>query len=165
MKKLYFLLLLLLIIPTLHAQKYGYIDKDELYRSIPEYDTASIQLENLRKEYETQLASMQGELSSKATALNNEAAGMSEFVRKSKQDELKNLNVRLQLFSVKANSQLEDQKQKLLLPIVEKADDAIKTVAKEQGYVFVLDASQLYYMDEKKCINMLPLVKAKLGLK
>ena len=46
-----------------------------------------------------------------------------------------------------------------------KADKAIKDVAKEQGFTFVFDIGVLYYFDEKKSINMLPLIKTKLGLK
>jgi outer membrane protein len=167
MKKIVGLFLLgtLLFAQNINAQKYGYLNKEELYKSIPEYDSAEVQVENLRKEFETQLAGMQNDLSSKTASLNNESAGMSEFLRKSRQDEIKNLDVRIQLFSVKANAQLEEMKNELLQPIMARADNALKEVAGEQGFVFVLDGGQLLYTDEKKCTNMLPLVKTKLGVK
>jgi outer membrane protein len=165
MKKLLILFLFLITIQTIQAQKYGYIDKDELLRSIPEYDSAMVQVEKMRKQYENQLANMQGELSSKTETLNKESAGISEFLRKTKQDEINNLNIRIQLFSVRATAQLEENQKMLLRPLIEKADKAMNDVAKEQGFVFVLDASQLYYADEKKCTNILPLVKTKMGLK
>jgi outer membrane protein len=167
MKKIVGLFLLgtLLFAQNTNAQKYGYIDKSELYKSIPEYDSAAIKVENLRKEFETQLAGMQNDLSSKTASLNNESAGISDFLRKSRQDEIKNLDVRIQLFSVRANGLLQDKQNQLLQPIIVKAENAIKSVAEEQGFIFVIDGSLLLYTDEKKCTNMLPLVKAKLGVK
>jgi outer membrane protein len=150
---------------NINAQKYGYLNIEELYKSMPEYDSAIVQIEKLRMEFENQLAGMQNELSNKTASLNNESANISEFLRKTRQEELKNLDVRIQLFSVKANAQLEDMKNQLLQPIMARADNALKAVAGEQGFVFVLDGGQLLYTDEKKCTNMLPLVKAKLGVK
>jgi Skp family chaperone for outer membrane proteins len=60
---------------------------------------------------------------------------------------------------------LDDKRNQLLQPIITRADNAIKTVAEEQGFIFVIDGGLLLYTDEKKCTNMLPLVKAKLGVK
>jgi outer membrane protein len=114
MKKLIGLLLLLLFLQNVNAQKYGYLNKEELYVSMPDYDSATVQVEKLRKEYENQLAAMQNELSGKTTSLNNESANISDFLRKNRQEELNNLNIRIQLFSVKATSQLEDKKNQLL---------------------------------------------------
>jgi outer membrane protein len=150
---------------NLNAQKYGYLDKEELYKSMPDYDSANVQVEKVRKEFENQLAAMQNELNTKTASLNNESANISDFLRQNKQDELKNLNVRIQLFSVRATAQLEDKKNQLFQPIVVRADNAIKAVAEEQGFIFVLDGAQLLYTDGKKCTNILPLVKAKLGMK
>jgi outer membrane protein len=165
MKKIVGLLLLLIVVQTINAQKYGYLNKEELYKSIPDYDTASVQIERIRKEYENQLAAMQNELSNKTVSLNNESAGISEFLRQNRQEEIKSLNVRIQLFSLKATSQLEDKKNQLLQPIIARVDNAIKAVADEQGFIFVIDGGQLLYTDEKKCANILPLVKTKLGVK
>ena len=165
MKKLIILFFLLIAIQTVDAQKYGYLNKEELYRSIPEYDTATAQIEKLSNEYVNLLASMQGELSSKTASLNNESANISEYLRKTRQEEIKSLDVRIQLFSVKANAQLEDRRNQLLQPIIDRVDKAIKAVAEEQGFIFVMNGGQMLYTDEKKCTNILPLMKAKLGVK
>jgi outer membrane protein len=165
MKKLIGLIVLLMFLQNINAQKYGYLNKDELYMSIPEYDSATVQVEKLRKDFENQLAAMQNELSSKTASLNNESATISEFLRKNRQEELSNLNIRIQLFSVKANAQLDDKRNQLLQPIITRVDNAIKAVAAEQGFVFVIDGGQLLYTDEKKCTNILSLVKTKLAVK
>lgn len=165
MKKILILFILMITFQTLSAQKYGYLNREEVYKSIPEYDSATAQIEKLRKEYENLLASMQGEYSSKTASLNNESANISEYLRQTRQDELQKLGVRIQLFSVRANAQLDENKNQLVQPIITKVNDAIKAVAIEQGFVFVIDGGQMLFTDEKKCINILPLVKAKLGVK
>ena len=165
MRKLFLLLTLMFAITSVNAQKYGYLNRDELYKSMPEYDTANVHVEKLRKEYESLLASMQGELSSKTASLKSESTGMSDYVRKTREDEIKNLDVRIQLFSVRATAQLEDSKNQFLQPIITRVDKAIKAVAEEQGFIFVIDGGQMLYTDEKKCTNILPLVKTKLGIK
>jgi outer membrane protein len=145
--------------------KFGYINRDELLKSMPDYDSASIKLENFRKELVNQLALMQSEFSNKSTAFDNAGNSLSEVVRKTREEELKSLNNRIQIFQVKANQLITDKNSELVRPIEAKADKAIKDVAKEQGLTLVFDNSLLYYFDEKKCINMLPLIRAKLGLK
>lgn len=165
MKKLVILFILMATFQAVNAQKYGYLNKEELYKSIPEYDSATVQVDKLRNEYENMLASMQGEYSSKTTSLNNESATISDYIRQTRQDELKNLGVRIQLFSVRANAQLEEKKNQLLQPIITRVDNAIKAVATEQGFIFVIDSGQMLFTDEKKCTNILPLVKDNLGVK
>ena len=81
MKKLIGFLLLLMVLQNINAQKYGYLNKEELYMSMPDYDSATVQIEKLRKEFENQLAAMQNELSSKTTSLNNESSNISDFLR------------------------------------------------------------------------------------
>ena len=145
--------------------KFGYINKDELLKAMPDYDSANIKLENLRKELISQLALMQDEFNNKTKAFNDGSKSLSDVIRKTKEEELKDLNNRIQLFQVKATQKLNDVNAEFIQPIVAKADKAIKDVAKEQGFTFVFDVGVLYYFDEKKSINMLPLIKTKLGLK
>ena len=145
--------------------KFGYINRDELLKAMPDYDSANVKIENLRKELVKQLTLMQDEFSNKTKALNDESKSLSDIVRKSKEDELNVLNNRIQLFQVKASQQINDKNTELVQPILAKADKAIKDVAKEQSFTFVFDVGVLYYFDEKKSINMVPLIKTKLGLK
>jgi outer membrane protein len=60
--------------------------------------------------------------------------------------------------------QLMQQKtQELLAPIRSKAFETIKTVAKESGYAYVLDAQAILVGPPGE--DILPLVKKKLGIK
>ena len=158
-----FSIILIIAGQSLGAQnfKFGYINKDELLKAMPDYDSANIKLENLRKVLVSQLALMQDEFNNKTTAFNNGSNSLSDVLRKNKEEELKDLNNRIQLFQVKATQQINDKNAELVQPILAKADKAIKDVAKEQSITFVFDVGVLYYFDEKKSINMLPLIKTK----
>ncbi len=56
--------------------------------------------------------------------------------------------------------------QVLMSPVIEKAQNAITKVAKENGltYVFDLSAGSLIYYDDKGSVDLLPLVKKELGI-
>jgi outer membrane protein len=145
--------------------KFGYINKDELYRAMPDYDSATVKIENFRKQLVSQLESMQAELDNKTSAFDKESRNYSDIVRKTKEQELKDLNIRIQLFQVKASQQVNNKNAELIQPLLAKAEKAIRDVGKEQGFTLVFDASLLYYFDEKKTTDILVLVKTKLGLK
>ena len=77
------------------------------------------------------------------------------------------LNKRIGDFQTKAQADLQDQQVILFKPIQEKVDKAIKEVGKENGFVYVFDTGSgvLLYFDETKSTNIMPLAKAKLGIK
>jgi len=66
--------------------KFGYINKDELLKAMPDYDSANIKLENLRKVLVSQLALMQDEFNNKTTAFNNGSNSLSDVLRKNKEE-------------------------------------------------------------------------------
>ncbi len=153
------------IAPAGAQVKIGYIDREQIFKEMPEYDSANVQIERFRKELYSQLEAMQQDLTNKTTALNAEKNNISDLVRKSREDDLKNLNNRIQLFQVKASQQLNDKNNELVQPLIQKADKALKEAGKEQGVTVILEIGQMLYFDERKCINMLPFVRTKLGTK
>ncbi len=145
--------------------KFGYINRDVLFRSIPEYDSASVKVENFRKQLVLQLESMQTDLNRKTADLNDPTKTPSDVIRKTREQEVKDLNTRIQIFQVQATQQINGKNSELIQPIIDKAEKAIQDVSKEQGFTFVFDSSVLYYFDEKKSTNLVPLILAKLGIK
>ena len=74
---------------------------------------------------------------------------------------------RIQEFQTNAQQQLQDKQVELFQPIYGKVDKAVKEVGKENGFVYIFDVSKgaLLYFDDTKSTNVMPLAKAKLGLK
>ena len=147
--------------------KFGHINSDELVQALPEYDSANVKLEKFRKELINALELMSVELNTKNAAYEKESKNLSDIVKQAKEQELVDMNRRIQEFQTNAQTQLQDKNAELMQPIFAKMDKAIKDVGKENGFIYVFDIAKgaLLYFDETKSTNILPLAKAKLGIK
>jgi outer membrane protein len=149
------------------AFKFGHINSDELIQTMPEYDSATVKLEKFRKELVNALELMQVELNTKSEAYQKESKNLSDIVKQTKEQELMDMNKRIQDFQSNAQTQLQNKQTEVFQPIYTKVDKAIKDVGKENGFLYVFDVAKgsLLYFDETKSVNILSLVKTKLGLK
>jgi len=147
--------------------KFGHINSDELIQTMPEYDSATVKLEKFRKELVNALELMSVELNTKNEAYQKESKNLSDIVKQTKEQELVDMNKRIQDFQTNAQTQLQNKQTEVFQPIYAKVDKAIKDVGKENGFFYVFDVAKgaLLYFDETKSVNILPLVKTKLGLK
>jgi outer membrane protein len=147
--------------------KFAHINTDDLIRAMPEYDTAMAKLERTRTELVNTLEIMTVELNNKLDAYNKVEKTLTDLVRQNKQQELSDLQNRIQSFQTQAQTTLQDQQVELTQPIFNKVDKAIKDVGKEGGFIYVFDVSkgQVLYFDETKSTDVLALVKTKLGIK
>jgi outer membrane protein len=147
--------------------KFGHINSDELIQALPEYDTANVKLEKFRKELVNYLELMSVELNNKSDTYNKESKNLTDLVKQTKEQELIDLNRKIQEFQQNAQEQLQNKQVELFQPIYQKVDKAIKDVGKENGFTYVFDVAKgsLLYFDETKSTNVMPLAKAKLGLK
>jgi outer membrane protein len=147
--------------------KFGHINSDELIQTMPEYDSATVKLEKFRKELVNALELMSVELNNKNEAYQKDAKNLSDIVKQTKEQELVDMNKRIQDFQANAQTQLQNKQTEVFQPIYAKVDKAIKDVGKENGFFYVFDVAKgaLLYFDETKSVNVMPLVKTKLGLK
>jgi len=147
--------------------KFGHINSDELIRALPEFDTANANLEKFRQELVNALELMSVELNNKSDTFTKESKNLTDIVRQTKEQELIDMNRRIQEFQANAQEQLQNKQVELFQPIYTKVDKAIKDVGKENGFLYVFDIAKgsLLYFDETKSTNVLALAKAKLGLK
>ncbi len=158
--------LLLINISAFAQQKIGHVNSVELLAAMPEKKVADTTLQKFKKSLDDQLKTMQAELQGKYQGYLQKKDSLSEPVRALKEQELQDLNQRIQDFQQTAQESYEKKLQELYTPISKKAKDAVIAVGKEKGYAYVLDASEgglvIYASDSD---NIMPLVKAKLGLK
>jgi outer membrane protein len=147
--------------------KFGHINSDELIQALPEYDTANAKLEKYRKELTNYLELMTVELNNKSDAYNKESKNLTDLVKQTKEQELIDLNRKIQEFQQNAQEQFQNKQVELFQPIYQKVDKAIKDVGKENGFTYVFDVAKgsLLYFDETKSTNVMTLAKAKRGLK
>jgi outer membrane protein len=149
------------------TMKFGHINSDELIQAMPEFDSATVKLEKFRKELINALELMSVELNNKNDAYTKEQKNLTDIVKQTKEQEIIDLNKRMQDFQQNAQEQLQNKQVELFQPIYTKVDKAIKDVGKENGFVYVFDVAKgsLLYFDETKSTNVMALAKTKLGLK
>src|SRR5665647_861842 len=147
--------------------KFGHINSNELIQSMPEYDSATVKLEKFRKELLNALDLMSVEFNTKNDSYQKESKNLSDIVKQTKEQELFDMQKRIQDFQTNAQQQLQNKQTEVFQPIYVKVDKAIKDIGKENGFLYVFDVAKgaLLYFDEAKSINVLSLVKTKLGLK
>ncbi|RYD58986.1 MAG: OmpH family outer membrane protein [Sphingobacteriales bacterium] len=159
---------LLMIGNTVVAQtttKFGYIDSRELLRAMPEITKADADLQTYAKAFQDQLQTMSKEYEKKVQDYQAQEKTMSEAVKEVKQKEIVDLQNRIESTNQSATEKVEKKREELYKPILEKADKAIKDVAKEKGFDYVFDASSGGLLHVRETDNLLPMVKTKLGIK
>lgn len=168
MKKLLTLALIMIALASVASaqkvQKFGYINTLELLSQMPEIKPADEELEKYAGELDAIFTKMLQEYQSKINELEKTFSSMSDEMKQVKAQELQDLERRITNFEDGITDKLNNKKDSLYTPIIDKADAAIREVAKENGYTYIFDASvgAIIYADESD--NIISLVKAKLGL-
>ncbi|MQY79097.1 MAG: OmpH family outer membrane protein [Bacteroidetes bacterium] len=145
--------------------KFGHINTNELFALMPERDSAQQILQKYAKELEDQLETMRVELNNKYNDYLNEQENLTDLIKQTKEQEINDLNQRIQGFETTAQQELQRKEAELFQPIYEKANNAIQEVAKENGFTYIFDLvtrTVLYFSEDSE--NILPLVKKKLGI-
>lgn len=147
------------------AVKLGHIESQRLIQAMPEWAEAQKKFQAQQDEVEKELTTLQEQFQTKMQDYATSSKTYSDVVRTSKEQELQELRIRIQRFQETAMNELDKTQQDLMQPITEKAMNAIREVAKENGftYIFDLNAGPILYTSETS-LDILPLVKKKLGL-
>lgn len=148
--------------------KLGHINSQLVFAAMPESDSAQKKLERAAKQIQATLEELQVDFNKKYEDFNKltNDPGTGELILKTKQEELQSLNQRIQTFQQQAEQDIASQRTELFKPIQEKAIKAVSDVAEENGFTYIFDSAGgalAYYSPDSQ--DILPLVKAKLGLK
>lgn len=148
------------------APKFGHIDLQALIGVMPERAEAEKQFLAFQKEIEDAYGDMQKELQAKFVEFTAKRDSMTETVRRMKEEDLNTMGERVQNYQASAQQQLQAKQGELLKPVFDKADKAVKEVGAEKGLIYVFDlSSRTILYNSKESLDILPLVKAKLGIK
>ena len=150
---------------TYAQNKLGYINSRELLEVMPEVKKADSSLQIYAKSFQDQLESMSKEYESKVKDFQANEKTMNEAVKEVKVKEVQQLQERMETLQQSAQEKTAKRREEMYKPILEKADKAIKDVAKENKYDYIFDASGGAILFAKDSDNVLSLVKTKLGIK
>jgi outer membrane protein len=144
--------------------KIGHINSQELLGLMPEVKKADADLKAYAKSFEDQLETMSKEYQKKMGEYQAQEKTMTDAVKEVKQKEITDLGGRIESTQKSAEEKVVAKKQELFKPILDKAEKAIKDVAKEKAIDYVFDVSTGSVLVTRDADNMLPAVKAKLGI-
>lgn len=146
------------------AQKFGYLNSNELLAMMPESIEMQNELQTYAKGLESQLSAMQAEYEKKVVEYQQNETSYTDVIKEDKIREIESIQQRVVEFQKNAQQSLSEKEAELFTPIREKAMMAIDNVAKEGNYTFIFDSGAGSFLYAAESENVLSLVKSKLGL-
>ena len=147
------------------AQKFGYINSAELIQLMPETKKAEANLQTFVKGLENQFGGLQSSYQKQITEFQAQEKTMVDAIKQTKIKAIQDLEQQMQQSQASGQQKVAAKREQLFKPILDKAEKAVKEVGKENGYDYVFDASTGSFIYAKDSHNIMPLVKAKLGIK
>lgn len=170
MKRVLSILMIVLVSGTMAlAQKdlkIGYINSNVLVQQLPDFEKAQKELQKHAKDLEAALGDMQNELRTKYQDYTSKVDSLTPFFKKAKEEEITELQTRIENFRVSAQDDLRKKETELQQPIIIKVQKAIDEVAAENNFTYILDAVEggpvLY--TAPSATDITSMVKKKLGI-
>ena len=144
--------------------KFAHVNFTELVTLAPEADEARKVMNASQKEAEETFQGMYEEYQTKVTQYQQKAESWTPAVRQSKEKELSDFQSRIQEFQQNIQQELQQQQQQLMGPIQEKAMKAVEQLAKDGGYIYVFDRSQVLYFDPAQSTDLTPAARKAMNI-
>lgn len=149
-----------------HAQKFGYVDTQDLISNMTEMKLADKELQKLQNElvakgeemvikFEAEYKKYMAEANS--GTLSRVQIQQKEAVLVEQQEEIKNFETDIQM-------QLTKKKEELYTPLLNKVREEINKLGTEGGYTMIFDQSLGMILHAAESENLTPLLKTKLGI-
>ncbi len=151
MKKLIALFAVILCanVGTAIAQKLGHVNFQELMLSLPERKLAEDSLRKEATRMEDEIKRMNARYERLVQEFNEDdkAGKLVGAIKENRYAEIMDFQQRISKFEEFAQESLSKKENELLAPMVEKVKAAVGKVAKAQGISYVLDVSQLIFVE------------------
>ena len=142
MKKITLLAFLVLASLSMSAQRFIYVDTDYILDKIPEYKKAQEELDAIAQQWKEEISKKYAEIDRLYKEFQAEQYLMDSETRKKKEDEIVQKEKEAKDFQKKKfgyQGELFEKRQELVKPIQDRVYEAIKSLAEERNYDFVLD--------------------------
>lgn len=151
---------------SVQAQKFGYINSQELIGQLPEVKEANAKIETLKKQLQKKGEDMIATLRDKYTALQKKQADglLSPKEIEVEAAKLKQEEAELGKFEQTSQEKIYQKSEELLSPIQNTINNAIKEVAADNNYTYIFDSSLGLVLYADPGTDVSSLVKAKLGI-
>ena len=147
------------------APKFGWINSADLLQSMPEKAKADSDIAKYARSFQEQIDIMMKEYQTKGQQYQANEKTMTDAMKEVRMKEIQDLQNRIESTQQSAQEKLQQKKQDVYAPVLDKADKAIQAIAKEKNYDYIFDKSAGALLFGKEGDNIMSLVKAKLGIK
>ncbi len=145
-------------------QQTAFVDSDEIITNMPEYKRAKSEVEAYGVQLQKNLEAKQQKMAEyyQEVMQGAQTGTLSPLQQKEAEEKLTKMQEELQKSAMDADQKLAQKEADLTKPIYEKFEQALKTVAKESGYAYIVERKLFLYSDGG--INATQAVKAHLGI-
>lgn len=163
-KSILFLLALILATGSVSAQKFGYVNSQELLAGMPEITAADSELETYQKQLMAKGEEMVKNFQAAYQKLSQEvqAGLLSQVQVQQKEAELAKSQEEIQQYEVEVQQKILGKRESLYGPILEKVKTAIESYGKENGYTMIFDTSSGTILHAIESDNLFEAIKARL---
>lgn len=147
-----------------NAQKTAHINTDKLLSEMPATKAMKAMLEKLNKTYRDDIEAMVKKVQAKIKKYEAEGKSQTQEVNQKRAVEIQQDRQRIGQAEQSASQEMQKKYQEKTIPILKKAEQAIKDVAAAKGIIYVFDAAPgkgLIVYDKGE--DIYDAVKAKLG--
>ena len=164
MKRIIIIAAMALMSVSAFAQKFAYVDFNELVMLVPEMDEARATLEENSKTNEEILMSMYEEYQTKVQQYEQKASTWTQSVREIKEKEIMDIQTRLEQTQQSLQQEIQQLQQQLQAPIVEKVNNVVNELAKTHGVAAVFEKASFLYVDEAQMLDLTPEARTALNI-
>ncbi|MCX6283620.1 MAG: OmpH family outer membrane protein, partial [Bacteroidetes bacterium] len=138
--------------------KIGHIEFNTLLQAMPGIDSVKIKLQVYQKTLTDQMDAMKSEFENKYMDYQSQSATMSDLIKQTKEKELQDLQARIDAFQQKAQTDMQSKQQELVQPFIDKAKAAVREIAKDNKYTYILNAIEDVVLYSEAGDDIMPLV-------
>lgn len=142
MKRVLMVLVALLVVTTMNAQKFALVDMDYILKNIPAYERANEQLNQVSKKWQAEVDALTSEAQTLYKNYQSEAVFLSEDQKTKREEaivakEKEAAELKRKYFG--PEGELYKKRESLITPIQDEIYNAVKDISEQKGYSLILD--------------------------
>lgn len=145
--------------------KFGHFDSQTFLEAMPDMKAIEKQLDQEASNVEARLNILQEDFKKQLTDYQQKADKMTDAEKRQKEQELGELQQRIQEFVQTSRMDIQKKQQELVQPILQKVLKAVQEVGANNGFTYIFEKQAgLVLFSGQQSVDVSPLVKKKLGI-
>jgi len=151
---------------SLQAQKFGYVNSQQVLLESPEIKAADTQLQTFQNGLIKDIEARVKKLEVKYTAYMEQAnaGSLSKVQMQQQEGEIKLEEESIRKFEQEIQQQVVAKRDELYRPIIDKIKNTLDALGKENGYTMIFDSSAGGLLHAVPGDDLMPMLKQKLGM-